>query len=211
MTQEIVLRDASSLAGALSLQGGEVDSMLPRHPANEGRRAAPGAGLGRGPAVALRLRCASIARPRGVPRDAGVGGGLRLAALRRGRWCKVLRGGRLGCRAKRDGRTVALDVGDDRADLDGFALSYKDLGENARLRRGDLGVDLVGRDLEDRLVPVHGLTDLLEPLGDGALGDGLTHLGHRHFGAHGRVRVRGAARPPLRRPVFLPRPGRVPA
>ena len=42
---------------------------------------------------------------------------------------------------------------------------------------GNLGVDLVGGHLEQRLVLGNGVTDLLEPLRDGALGDGLAELG----------------------------------
>ena len=46
--------------------------------------------------------------------------------------------------------------------------------------RGHLGVDLVGRDLEQRLVGVDVLADLLEPAGDRAFRDRLPQLGHRH-------------------------------
>jgi hypothetical protein len=42
----------------------------------------------------------------------------------------------------------------------------------------NLGVHLVGRDLEDRLVPLDGVADLLEPPGHRPLGDGLAHLRH---------------------------------
>ena len=44
---------------------------------------------------------------------------------------------------------------------------------------GHLGVDLVGRHLEERLVPGDLVADRLQPLGDGALGDRLAELGHR--------------------------------
>src|SRR5699024_7336841 len=50
---------------------------------------------------------------------------------------------------------------------------------------GDLGVDLVGRDLEQGLVDVDGLAHRLEPAGDGALGDGLAQCGHGHVLALG--------------------------
>ena len=69
-----------------------------------------------------------------------------------------------------------------------------DLGEHAGDGRGNLGVDLVGRDLEDRLVALNGVADLLQPLGDGALGDGLAHLRHQDFGA-GAGRVAAEALP----------------
>ena len=45
-------------------------------------------------------------------------------------------------------------------------------------RRRHLGVDLVGRHLEQRLVLGDLVADLLEPLRDRALGDGLAELGH---------------------------------
>ena len=47
----------------------------------------------------------------------------------------------------------------------------EDLLQRAGDRRGDLGVDLVGRDLEQRLVDLHRVADVLQPAGDGALGD----------------------------------------
>ncbi len=56
--------------------------------------------------------------------------------------------------------------------------------EHARGRRRDLGVHLVGGDLEQRLVALDLVPDLLHPLGDGALGDRLAHLGHDHV-SHG--------------------------
>src|SRR5699024_2259699 len=58
-----------------------------------------------------------------------------------------------------------------------------DLLEGAGQGRGDLGVDLVGGDLEEALVDLDGVALLLEPLGDGALGDGFAEFGHRHVGA----------------------------
>ena len=61
--------------------------------------------------------------------------------------------------------------------------------------RGDLGVDLVGGDLEQWLVGVDLVALLLEPAGDGALGHALAERGHgdRRAAAAGRHRRR---RPP---------------
>src|SRR5690606_11745002 len=114
--------------------------------------------------------------------------GLRGRSLLRG---GLLRGGllSLGGRGLAAGRRLAL-VPDDRqfgADLDGLVLGDGDAGQDARGGRGDLGVDLVGRHLEERLVGLDALALLFEPAGDGALGDALAELGHgdgdRHVSA----------------------------
>jgi hypothetical protein len=75
-----------------------------------------------------------------------------------------------------DDREVAAD-GDDRVLLD------EDLREDTGSRRGDLGVDLVGGDLEEWFVDLDGVALGLQPPGDGALGDGLAQRRHRHRGA----------------------------
>ena len=69
-------------------------------------------------------------------------------------------------------------------DGDGLPLLVADLQQRARGRAGDLGVDLVGRDLEQRLVALHLVAHLHQPAGDGALGDRLPHLGHHDFSCH---------------------------
>ena len=60
-----------------------------------------------------------------------------------------------------------------------------DLLKRAGGGRGNLGIDLVGGDLEERLVALDGVAGLLEPLGEGAFGDGFAHLGHDYVGRHG--------------------------
>ena len=72
------------------------------------------------------------------------------------------------------------DHGQLGADLDGLVLVDLDLQQRAGDGGGDLGVDLVGGDLEQRLVDRDLVADLLEPAGDGALGDGLAERGQRH-------------------------------
>jgi hypothetical protein len=54
----------------------------------------------------------------------------------------------------------------------------------------DLGVDLVGRDLEQALVGLDRVTDLLEPAGDRSLGDALSERGEDHGCAHDCVSFR---------------------
>ena len=90
-------------------------------------------------------------------------------------------GGRLAAPAWRPlgGRAPARHAGDHLADLDRLARLGEDLGERAGGGRGHLGVDLVGGDLDDRLVVLDAVADLLGPLEDRALGDRLAHRGHR--------------------------------
>ena len=87
----------------------------------------------------------------------------------------------LGRRRRRRARGRA-DHCEPGADVDGFPLGHEDLGQHARRRRRHLGVDLVGGDLEQDFILGHLITHLLEPLGDGALGDGLAQLRHRDVG-----------------------------
>ena len=61
--------------------------------------------------------------------------------------------------------------------------------EHAGRRRGHLGVDLVRRHLEERLVARDLVADRLHPLGDGALGHGLAELWH-HDVSQGAVPFR---------------------
>ena len=64
--------------------------------------------------------------------------------------------------------------------------------------RGDLGVDLVGRDLDERLVGLDRVALLLVPLEDGALGHRLAHRGQRHLDRRaGRHEVSDASAYPL--------------
>ncbi len=90
---------------------------------------------------------------------------------------------RAGCGGSRNGSgrrcsRLSADPGQHGSDGGGLVLAHQDLGERAGERRGDLGVDLVGRDLEQRLVDRHGLADVLQPARDGALGDALAERRH---------------------------------
>jgi hypothetical protein len=73
------------------------------------------------------------------------------------------------------------DVGEDRADGDGVALGGVDLRHGAGGGRLDLGVDLVGRDLDQDVVLGDLIALLFMPLQDGAFGDRVTHLRHGHL------------------------------
>src|SRR6267154_1218927 len=66
------------------------------------------------------------------------------------------------------------------ADRNRDVLFGGDADQRARDRRRDLGVDLVGGNLDEGLVHVDRVADLLEPASDGAFGDGLAEFGHQH-------------------------------
>ena len=68
--------------------------------------------------------------------------------------------------APRHGLAGLGDHGDDAVDGHRLALLRPDLGQHAGGRRRDLGVDLVGRDLEQRLVAIDRVADLLDPADD---------------------------------------------
>ena len=109
---------------------------------------------------------------------------LLLGLLLRLRVVLRLRLGLSGLRGVAGGLALLADHAQDRADLDGVVLVGLDLEQGARDGGRDLGVDLVGGDLEQRLVDGDRVTDLLEPAGDGALGDGLAECGEGDFGGH---------------------------
>ena len=90
-----------------------------------------------------------------------------------------------GAGRRRRGLRGVADDGELAAHRHDRVLAGGDPQEHARRRRGDLGVDLVGGDLEQRLVGVDVLTLGLQPPGDRALGDALAQLGHRDGDGHG--------------------------
>ena len=144
-----------------------------RRPSGCGAVAAPRA---RGGASALgrRRRLGPLA-----PTAARLGAGGRLArggAAPRRRRRRCLGRARSARRrsAPPSGAITAIFV----PDVDGLALLDEDLLHDAGGGARHLGVDLVGRDLEERLVGLDGLALGLEPLRDRALGDGDAHLGH---------------------------------
>src|SRR5207244_11300791 len=96
-------------------------------------------------------------------------------------WRRSGRFGRLGLGGRRDRCPgFRFQDPDDRLHGYGLPLLHFDLREDARGRCRDFGIDLVGRDLEQRLVPLDGVADLLEPFAPRAFGDGLAHLGHEY-------------------------------
>ena len=86
-----------------------------------------------------------------------------------------------GCGRGASGRA---DDGDDGSDRHGVALGHGSRLSIPAIGDGTSVSTLSVRDLEQRLVRRHLVADLLEPLGDRALGDGLAELGHLDVG-HG--------------------------
>ena len=92
---------------------------------------------------------------------------------------RVLVGRRLGCRL--GGGKIGGDLGEHAADRDRLAGGGVDLHERAGGRRGDLGIDLVGRYLDERLVGLDGVALLLVPLENGSLAHRLAHRRKPHL------------------------------
>jgi hypothetical protein len=87
-----------------------------------------------------------------------------------------VRDGSIG-RRSRSGCTVGHDS-ENCPDVHGLAFGNADLRDDTAGRRRDLGVHLVGGDLEERLVAFDRFTNLLEPAGDCSFGHGLAELRH---------------------------------
>ena len=167
------------------------------------RRTAAGAAVGGQPDAGLARRGGGVvghpAAPvpggrgllRGRPACRGADSGAESSCCRRAgaSGCGRLSGlGRLGLGGRLRARTAAATAGptDDRevgADRHRVVLLDEDRGQRAGHGGGDLGVDLVGRDLEEGLVDGDLVALLLQPPGDGALGHGLAEGRHLHGGA----------------------------
>ena len=77
--------------------------------------------------------------------------------------------------------------GDQGADLDGLAFGHPNNEQYTLCRRRDLRVNLIGDDLDQRLILGDGLARLLQPLADRAFRDGLAKLRHRDVGGHDSI------------------------
>ena len=175
--QHILLADAAADAGAG--EGRDVDALLVGQLADQGSD------------VAGLCRCGSCCRRRGSCRGGGrrrssrcgsfllgslrcccrCGGGRRF--LLGGFRCCFLLGGRGGRRCGRC-RGAGTDDGQNGADLGRLVLVDADFQEGSGNRGRDFGVDLVGGNLEQRLVDLYGVADALQPAGHSAFGDAFT-------------------------------------
>ncbi len=90
------------------------------------------------------------------------------------------RAGALGCGrfGRRTGGGIGFDPGHHGLDRDRLTLLHQNLRQHPRVGSRDLGIDLVGRDLEDRLVPLDRVSHLLDPARQRPFGNRLAHLGH---------------------------------
>ena len=108
-----------------------------------------------------------------------------------GKWWRAGRGvprrrsRSFGRRRRRHARAFAVDHRHHRVHPYRLILLGQNLGQHTRRGRGNLRVDLVRGNLEQRFVAVHPFTYLLHPFSDGSLGNTLPHLGHDHVGGHG--------------------------
>ncbi len=132
---------------------------------------------------------ASRWRRRGRFRRRGLRRGVRRRRCRS--WCgrrRRRRFGLFGGSSLRGGGSPGVGHhGEDGPYVDGLAFGDTDLGEHPRCGRRHFGVDLVGRYLVQRLVDLDRVANCLEPLRDGALGDGLAELG-KGYVCHARMR-----------------------
>ena len=206
VVEHVLAGDPSTRTGSFDLAG--VDAVLVHETPHDRRQQPSVGGCGGSPPVAGAGAGSGRAAASGAARRRAVGGGRGRLGSRRGggsgrgrwrrgrlrRWRVLGRRCRIGSRRRRrwsrlgrwrrrcgvgGGGALVADHGDHRADVDRLAFGDADLGHHAGDRRGHLGVDLVRGDLEQRLIGGDGVADLLEPLRDRALGDGLTELWER--------------------------------
>ena len=158
------------------------------------RRGAAGAG-GRGAGRRRRGAGAAAGAALRGPVRRGAGAASGAGAARSGLGCRRGRGSaRSGLgRGAASGAGAAAAAGavadghERRADLDGLVLLDEDRLDHPGDGRRDLGVDLVGRHLEQRLVDLHTVADVLQPAGDRALRDTLTECREADGFAHALV------------------------
>ena len=183
----LVTRPANPVPG----NPGDVHLMLGRDLPDQRRGLPAEPFLGGLVAVARAAGRSARRRPRPAPPEQRVPAGLLRTGVRHGDG----RGGgaaRRGAAAERDrrrqdgGALLGLDHRHQGLHRNGLALLHLDLDQRPGGRRGNLGVHLVGGDLEEGLVPLHLIPDVLQPLTESPFGNGLSHLGHEDvYPGHG--------------------------
>ena len=172
--QNVLLAHAAALAGSGHL--GKIHAVFPGDSADQRRTARP-------------------APPRGGLRSGFAGVGPVGAVFVCRRRCLALAAGGL---LRRPCLAFGDDAGHDRVDLDGLPLGDQDFREPPVQGRRDLGVHLVGGDIEERIVAFDDVPHRPVPPDDRPLDDALAHLRHDHIGGHegNSSRGRGGCRPP---------------
>ncbi len=178
----VLTRDPPSVARADDLDRGEA-VLAHQHPHGRGHARV-------GIAEGHHRHQLGLGLDRDRPRSGGSGG----SGNGRSLGSRRLRGGR--ARSTPRGPRQLLDDRDLRVERHRLPLGHQDLAQDSRERRRDLGVDLVGDHLEQRLVHRHGVAGLLEPFPDRPLGHALSELWHRHLG-HGTLLLRAHNPGPL--------------
>ena len=93
--------------------------------------------------------------------------------------------GRLFGRRRSGSVAVGLYLAEHASHLNRLIGFRGDVYKRSGHRRRNLGIDLVGGDLDERLVGLHPVTNLLQPTQDRAFGNRLPHLGHGDLNARG--------------------------
>ncbi len=101
---------------------------------------------------------------------------------------------RVGRRGRSGGGAGLLDEGYGLVDLDDLALGGQVLGHHAGVGAGELDGDLVGHDLDDRLVLGDASALGHQPLDDLALDHRLGQLGQQQLAGHGQPALLGLSR-----------------
>ena len=187
--------------------GAPLDVALRHAPAHAGRFDAVQVDARFGGRALRHRRRARRRRRRGlglVPRIRG----LRLAVPARGRLrdrrLRLLLGRRL---RRRCGRAASHDRHQRGAHRNRLAFRGQDALDHAGFGRGDLGVDLVGADFDERLVALDAIAFLHEPLRDRAFDDALAERRKFHRDRHRVLRSDPLARPrPAWGQKLMPRP-----
>src|SRR5712664_2926253 len=179
---DILLADSPARAG--TLHTGKVDAVLLGHASYQRRTVNP---LARGTRRnrTSRNRRGNRSRSRG-PRRCRSHGGRGFCRSRSGR-SRFHWGRRRGCGARR------INHANDRLNRHGLAFADLDLLQHARGRRWNFRVHLVSGNLKQRLVTLHLVAGLFQPLGDRAFENAFPHLGHYDVNGHFSFSSRSAA------------------
>ena len=81
--------------------------------------------------------------------------------------------------------TFSADPGQDSASVGNNARLDEDLQQYTGSRAGNLGIDFVGVDFDQRVIFLNWVANGFEPFGDGPFNNGFAELGHEQGVGHG--------------------------